>query len=412
MTRVASDRRTFVSLAVQTTIDAFVYSTYLARLPDIRANAGVGLAALGLIMTAGNLAGVAGSVVAPRPLRRFGSRRVLLATGPVYVLALPIIASSRSPILLVGAVVTMMFANAVVDMALAMQSSAFSARRERPVMSRLSGLYSLGTVGGGLLAAVILASGIDMTVHLFVLAGLLVCALTVVGPGLLADDAPAAPRAAPARRAGGRRREVVLGLLVLGVAAAAIVPLDVVPGEWATFRMIDDLHVSRAAAAYAYFAVTAGMTIGRLAGDHATAALGATRLTRLATLVSAGGLLVAATVPDRTLAPVGFFVAGLGTSVLSPLLTQAAAQAPGAPGAGLRALFVGNRLAGLLTPLAFGVLAALPALTVGATMIAIVLPCAAVTLMLNNLVPGRTHRPRAMPSWMWRGPPARASRTR
>ena len=390
MTGAVSDRRTFVSLAVQTTIDAFVYSTYLARLPDIRANAGVSLAALGVIMTTGNLAGLLGSIVAPRPLARFGSRRVLLATGPVYVLALPVVAGSGSPGLLVGAVVTMMFANAVVDMALAMQSSAFSLRRERPVMSRLSGLYSLGTVGGGLLAAVILSSGIDMTVHLVVLAGALVCALTVVGPGLLAHDAVLAPQAAQPRRERSGRRGIAAGLLLLGVAAAVIVPLDVVPGEWATFRMIDDLHVDRAAAAYAYFAVTAGMTIGRLAGDHAAAALGRTRLIRLATLTAMTGLLVAATVPDPTLAPAGFFVAGLGTSVLSPLLTQAAAQAPGSPGAGLRALFVGNRLAGLLTPLVFGALAGLPALSVGATMIAIVLPCGAVMLLLSGHVPAGT----------------------
>jgi MFS family permease len=270
-------------------------------------------------------------------------------------------------------------------MALAMQSAAFSERRARPVMSRLSGVYSLGTVGGGLLAAVILSSGIDMTVHLFVLAGLLVTALTVVGPGLLADDTAAPARVgAGARLAGPGRREILLGLLVLAVASAAIVPLDVVPGEWATFRMIDDLHVTRAAAAYAYFAFTAGMTIGRLSGDHAAARLGRKRLARVAAAVSAAGLTVAATLPDRTLVPVAFLVAGLGTSVLSPLLTQSAALTPGPPGGGLRAVFVGNRLAGLLTPLVFGALAGLPALSVGATMVLVVVPCAAATLLLGG----------------------------
>jgi len=393
MTGAPSDRRTFVSLAVQTTIDAFIYSTYLARLPDIRAHAGVTIAALGAIMTAGNLAGLLGSMIAPRPLARFGSRRVLLATGPVYVLALPIVASSGSPALLIGAIVTMMFANAVVDMALAMQSAAFSQRRARPVMSRLSGLYSLGTVGGGLLAALLLSTGIDMTVHLFVLAAVLIGALTIVAPGLLADDAVAPPAPADPRSRRPGRREVVAALLALGVASAVIVPLDVVPGEWATFRMIDDLDVSRASAAYAYFAVTAGMTIGRLAGDHLTTALGRMRLACLAVLVSGGGLTVAATLSGHAVVLAGFLVAGLGTSVLSPLLTQVAAQAPGPRGEGLRAMFVGDRLAGLLTPIGFGALAG-SALSVGASMVLVVLPCAAAMLLLSRRVLGRPSRPR------------------
>ncbi len=384
MTRTPSDRRTFTSLAVQTTIDAFIYSTYLARLPDIRAHAGVSIAALGAIMTAGNVAGLLGSMAAPRPLARFGSRRVLLATGPVYVLALPVVASSGSAPLLIAAIVTMMFANAVVDMALAMQSAAFSARRARPVMSRLSGLYSLGTVGGGLLAALLLSTGIDMTVHLFVLAVVLTAALTLVGPGLPADEAVAPAAAAPSAPRPGRR-EVVVALLLLVVASAVIVPLDVVPGEWATFRMIDDLHVSHAGAAYAYFAVTAGMTVGRLAGDHLTTALGRLRLARLATLVSVGGLALAATLPANPAVLAGFFVAGLGCSVLSPLLTQVAAQAPGPSGAGLRAMFVGDRAAGLLTPIGFGALAAGP-LSVGEAMLIVVLPCAAATLLLSRAV--------------------------
>ena len=54
-----SDRRTFVSLGLQCVVNAFVYSTYVARLPDIRDEAGLSIAAMGLVMTVGNLAGFA-----------------------------------------------------------------------------------------------------------------------------------------------------------------------------------------------------------------------------------------------------------------------------------------------------------------------------------------------------------------
>lgn len=45
------------------------------------------------------------------------------------------------------------------------------------------------------------------------------------------------------------------------------VTLDITSGEWATFRLADDLHSSAGAAVAAFVAFTTGMTLGRLAGD-------------------------------------------------------------------------------------------------------------------------------------------------
>lgn len=382
---IPADRTTFASLAAQTTINAFVYSTYLARLPDIRDQAGISTSALGALMTAGNVAGLLGTLLAAPLLARFSSKAILLWGGPVYVLTLPVIGGSSSPLLLLAAIMTMMVANAVVDVALAMQQTVFSARRGRPVLSRLSGLYSLGTVGGGVLATVILASGIKVTIHLLVLSAVLVAGLTVVGRGLLPTDDRAPRAGAPARERTRSRRRWTRPLLFLFVASAVIVPLDVVPGEWATFRMTDDLDQSRAAAAFAYFAFTAGMTLGRLGGDHAAVAIGRARLARLATTLSVAGLAVGATAAQPQLVTAGFFLAGLGASVLAPLLTEAAGHAPGPPGAGLQALFVGNRLAGLITPVVVGSIAGTAAIGVGTTMLMVVIPCAVAFLVLARL---------------------------
>lgn len=62
--RVPSDRATFAALALQVLVNAFVYSTYLARLPDLRDRSGVGLGTLGLIMAAGNFSALCGSLAA------------------------------------------------------------------------------------------------------------------------------------------------------------------------------------------------------------------------------------------------------------------------------------------------------------------------------------------------------------
>ena len=188
-----SDRRTFVSLGLQSVVNAFVYSTYVARLPDIRDEAGLSIAAMGLVMTVGNVSGLLAMLPSATMIRRWGSKRVTIVASVAYVLTLPVLGSSNSPTMLVGAVVAMMVTNALVDVALAQQSAAFSSSRHYPAMSRLSGLYSLGTVGGGVLASVIVASGFDVSIHLTVLAVALAVALVFVSPGLLPDDDAAAP---------------------------------------------------------------------------------------------------------------------------------------------------------------------------------------------------------------------------
>ena len=379
--RWPSDRRTFVSLGLQSVVNAFVYSTYVARLPDIRDEAGLSIAAMGLVMTIGNLAGLAAMLPSAAVIRRWGSKRVMVVSSVAYVLTLPVLGSSSSPAMLVAAIVAMMITNALVDVAIAMQSATFSSRRHYPAMSRLSGLYSLGTVGGGVVATAIVAAGFDVSVHLFLLAVALAVALVFVSPGLLPADERLSKRAGTPSAS---RTWVVVS--VLGLASALAVPLDIVPGEWATFRVTDDLGGAQAQAALAFVAFTVGMTGGRLAGDRATARLGATRLLQGAVVVSTAGLVLAASVPGAVIVTAGFLLAGLGISVVSPLLTEAAARTPGPA---FTAMFVGNRLAGLLTPLAMGALAGTPLLSVGEAMILLVVPSGALLLLLGAAAVGR-----------------------
>ena len=81
-----SDRRTFVSLGLQCVVNAFVYSTYVARLPDIRDGAGLTISQMGVVMTIGNLAGFAAMLPSAPVIRRWGSKRVMVVASVAYVL--------------------------------------------------------------------------------------------------------------------------------------------------------------------------------------------------------------------------------------------------------------------------------------------------------------------------------------
>ena len=251
-------------------------------------------------------------------------------------------------------------------------------------MSRLSGLYSLGTVGGAVAATAIVAAGFDASRR--PPAGrLLAAASPPRAPGLRFSPGLSVPRPTSP----GRRRGALAGAAEPRGSSSPCSAWPArwpsrwtsSPGEWATFRVTDDLGGTQSQAALAFVAFTVGMTCGRLAGDRATARLGEPRLLRGAVAVSATGLVLAAALPGTAIVLTGFLLAGLGISVVSPLLTAAAGRTPGPA---FTAMFVGNRLAGLLTPLAMGALAGTAALGVGEAMILLVVPSAALLLLLGT----------------------------
>lgn len=110
---------------------------------------------------------------------------------------------------------------------------------------------------------------------------------------------------------------------------------------------------------------TAGMALGRLTGDHITARLGSSRTARRFLLVTTAGVLLTTLTAAPAAALAGVVLIGLGASMMGPLLADVAARAPGRPGTGFTALFVGHRAAGLYVPATVSLLAGSSALTVG-----------------------------------------------
>ena len=72
-------------------------------------------------------------------------------------------------------------ADGIVDVAMNLQGSWLSARRHAPVMNRLHGLWSLGAMAGGVVAAQAAALGVSLEVHLVTVAVLLATAVVFVG---------------------------------------------------------------------------------------------------------------------------------------------------------------------------------------------------------------------------------------
>ena len=154
----ATDRRALHAVAVQFFVNGAVFASFVPRLPEIRDRLDLSLDELGAVLTAGAALGLLASMWSPRIIDAVGTRRALIVFVLVLLCGLQIVGFAEVWWMLLLGSAVMLAADGVVDIAMNLQGSWLSSRRHAPVMNRLHGLWSLGTVAGGLAAAPAAAS--------------------------------------------------------------------------------------------------------------------------------------------------------------------------------------------------------------------------------------------------------------
>jgi predicted MFS family arabinose efflux permease len=134
---------------------------WIARIPAVQETLGLSIGELGLALLGGGL----GSLLALLPggalVARFGSRQVALWMSVAACAALALLALAANGVTLFAALVLWGASAGVLDVAMNAQGSGIEQQRARPIMSSLHGLWSVGTMSGAALAAVVAGLGIS-----------------------------------------------------------------------------------------------------------------------------------------------------------------------------------------------------------------------------------------------------------
>jgi len=388
-TQQALDSRALRAVAVQFLINGMIAASFIPRLPEIRDALGVDLATIGQILTVASLGGLLGSWLSGWVMPKFGTKNTMIFGTLAVIFTLPLVGFTSSVWSLLLVLGLIMMLDPLVDVAMNIQGSNISARRDAPVMNRLHGLWSIGSVIGGLLAASMAALAVSLQWHLIGAACLMAIGLWYVGGGLLtSDEAVIDPNKTVKNKA--TKRSIPISLWVYAaLGATAIVP-EMIGSDWAPFRAKDDLQLSAGVAGMAYVAFTVGMVAGRLSGDFIALKLGKEKLLNYAVITAAIGLATACLIDYTPLVYIGLSVAGIGISVLFPALYDAAAQDSNNPGAALGAMTAGSRGVMLIAPVSIGFLADTDALSVGMAMALLALPCLFILVYLSGKLARRS----------------------
>ncbi len=368
-------------------------ASWFPRLPDVRDRLGISEAGLGLTLVGMGVGGLAISLLSGVVVDRFGSRRVAVFTSAVLSALLPLIGMASEAVVLFAVLIAIGMFDGLTDVAMNTQAVMVQEGRSH-VMSRLHGMWSVGTLIGGLVSARAADAGVSMRSQLLVTSAVMVATTLSTRPFLLAgrpttDDTPeaeasrteatdgpgAAGRPAPGRTA----TALLLRLFLVGIAVALA---EAPPNDWAALMWSDHYDLPDGRAALGYVSTVAGMVAGRFAGDFIVARLGNERTRRLGAAFAAVGVVLATLAPVPWASSIGLFATGFGVSQLFPMMMVGASVLTGGRSSGMAAFSSGARLGFLVGPPVVGGLAGLTSV---ATAVLIVAGAAAVTVAATPL---------------------------
>lgn len=304
-----------------------VMAVWGTRIPAVQESAGLDTAGLAVVLLAAAIGMVAGLRVGGRladPTRLSH----LLTSGAIGLAAsLALLGACRTPITLAAAALLFGVTHGVLDVAVNAAAVRCQQAYGRPIMSGLHAAYSLGALGGAVIAAVVAhhshtyVFGATAAVAIVATAAVAPVTHRVGSPGADPDPAETATREGGPELSRSR-------IWLLGTLAAACLLGEGAAADWSAVHL-DELHASAATSAAAYAAYSAAMAGGRLVGDRLIARFGAPKAVRAGALLASAGLLTGLSLTDAPFALAGWAVFGLGLSVTIPsLFTAAGAGGP------------------------------------------------------------------------------------
>ncbi|WPP01602.1 MFS transporter [Pseudomonas sp. HR96] len=314
---LAASRQARQATRIAFFIAGFAMASWAPLVPLVKTRAGLDDGALGLLLLGLGCGSIVAMPLAGYLTTRLGCKRVILGSGLLICLMLPLLACLANVPALAAAVLLFGAGMGSLDCAMNIQALMVERAGGKPRMSGFHGLFSFGGILGAVGMTGLLSLGLSP-----LLAVLCVIALTLL----------VMYRAAAHLLPYGNEREgplfaiphgvvLFLGILCFIVFLAEGAMLDWSAVFLVSWRSIDPTY---AGLGYAAFAVT--MTLGRLLGDRVVARLGGVRVVWLGGLCAAGGLALALLVPVWPAALVGFALLGGGCSNLVPVFYSAVSR--------------------------------------------------------------------------------------
>jgi MFS family permease len=296
-------------------------SAWAITVPFTKIRFGLNDATLGLILLAPGIGGILAMPLAGLAVARYGSRNILLISGVIFGIVLPLLSIAPSPLLFTILLFIFGIVFAVIDIAMNAQAVGAETRGGKLLMSSFHAMYSIGTLAVALITSFLLKLGASNALCA-ILCGAAIFAIMSQYKYLhpKAEDMPASgPAFALPNRA----------TLLLGIACFACFLTEGAVTDWSTIFLRFSRHIPISAAFYGYAGFALAMAATRLAGDATATRFGKAAVMRIGSLLAGTGMFLAVLTPYEATDVIGFALVGIGIGNIAPLIFSAASRVPG-----------------------------------------------------------------------------------
>lgn len=242
---------------------------------------------------------------------RFSIRRCLFTVTLILLVALFIMATASSLVLLGAALFLFGGSLGVLDVILNIQGLSIENRANRSMMSNFHGMFSVGTIVGAVLMIVLLTIGLPALISTLVaIAAILLLSIFALRGYL--DE----------RTLRGKNAFIWPNgwILLVGLMCFIVYLAEGVMLDWSALYLIEDKHIATAQAGLGYASFSAMVATGRFLGDGLVQLLGRVRLIVGGGLLAASGIILSIVTEHWAIALVGYALCGLGCANVSPVL--------------------------------------------------------------------------------------------
>lgn len=316
------------------TVQGFTFASWAIRVPQVRDILHASTAEMGLLLGGLAVGSVAGLLASSHLVTWLGATQTirvlscissagLASTGAIAAFA-PNLASLMVALAVLGA------GFSIVDVAMNLSGAANERAIGKTIMPLFHAAFSLGTVAGAGLGALLLVLDVPIGWHLIGVGLLAIGVALILVRYLRPAEHVTEPGEEPAptdwrsRLAVWRNPRVLLiGLIVLGMGFA-----EGSANNWLSLAMVDGYHVDNAVGAAIFGVFVASMTVARIAGVKPLERYGRVPVLRVSATTAVLGLLLVILSPWVPLAIAGVVLWALGVALGAPVAYSAAADDP------------------------------------------------------------------------------------
>ncbi|SMO86979.1 MFS transporter [Paracoccus laeviglucosivorans] len=338
-------------------VPGLTLASWVTRTPEIRDAIGASVAQMGLVLFGLSLGSMAGILMAGRIVAARGTRfTALLGLSMVLASLVTVAAGVLLGSQFVAGCGLAFFGLGMgkTEIAINLEGAQVEEILKRPILHKLHGCFSLGTLSGALVGLALVSLHVPVAVHM--------AAVAVLVAGLIIafrHDIPAkngiqtahdrAVQTAPKASVWQDSRVLLIGVIVFAMALA-----EGAANDWLPIVMVDEHGFSAASGSLIFLAFTAAMTLGRFGGGVFLARYGAARVMRACAILGGAGIAYIIFGNNPWLAGIAVIMWGLGTSLGFPVALSSAGSGGGDSTARVKAVATVGYLAMLVGPPGLG----------------------------------------------------------